>query len=80
MRLLATRGAVHAHDAIAVGLVDEVVLAADQRAWLEALAADVAASPRGAIAAVKQALESGDERAAFLRVWPSRQLPERLGS
>lgn len=80
MRLLATRGAVHAHDATTVGLVDEVVLAGDQRTWLEARAADVAGSPREAIAALKQAMDTGDERAAFLRVWPQRQLPERLGS
>ena len=32
------------------------------------------------LAEIKAALRDGDERAAFLRVWPHRQLPDRLGS
>ena len=35
---------------------------------------------RGAVAALKHALWTGDERSAFLHVWPDRQLPDRLGS
>ena len=33
-----------------------------------------------ALAAIKLASATGDERAAFLDIWPARQLPDRLGS
>ena len=57
------------------------IVAADaQLAWAEERAADMAGSDRGALAAIKLASATGDERAAFLDIWPARQLPDRLGS
>ena len=35
---------------------------------------------RRAIGEIKNVVADGDERAAFLRVWPHRRLPDRLGS
>ena len=80
LRMLATRARVGAEEAQALGLVDAVVPADAQRAWAEARAGELADSSRTAIAEIKAALRDGDERAAFLRVWPHRQLPDRLGS
>jgi hypothetical protein len=60
--------------------VEAVVPADEQLAWATALAEQLSGSDRYAIAEIKAALRSGDERAAFLRVWPHRQLPDRLGS
>ena len=80
LRLLGTRARVGAEEAQALGLVDAIVPVDAQRAWAEARAAELAESDRTAIAEIKAALRDGDERAAFLRVWPHRQLPDRLGS
>ena len=80
LRLLGTRARVGAEEAQAIGLVDAIVPVDAQRAWAEARAAELAESGRTAIAEIKAALRDGDERAAFLRVWPHRQLPDRLGS
>ncbi|MGA0121836.1 MAG: enoyl-CoA hydratase/isomerase family protein [Gaiellales bacterium] len=80
LELLATRARVTAEEAVRIGLVDAVVPAADQVAWCVARAEAMADSERAAIAALKQALWTGDERSAFLHVWPDRQLPDRLGS
>lgn len=80
LRLLATRARVGAEEALALGLVDAIVPVDAQRAWAEARAAELAGSGRDAVAAIKRALRHGDERAEFRRVWPSRSLPDRLGS
>jgi enoyl-CoA hydratase/carnithine racemase len=80
LRLLATRARVGAEEAERLGLVEAVVPADEQLAWATALAEQLSGSDRYAIAEIKAALRSGDERAAFLRVWPHRQLPDRLGS
>ena len=80
LRLLATRARVGAAEAERLGLVEAVVPADGQLAWATALAEQLSGSDRYAIAEIKAALRSGDERAAFLRVWPHRQLPDRLGS
>jgi enoyl-CoA hydratase/carnithine racemase len=80
LRLLATRARVGAEEAERLGLIEAIVPAPDQLGWAEALAEQMAGSDRHALAEIKAALRDGDERAAFLRVWPHRQLPDRLGS
>lgn len=80
LELLATRAQVGADEAARIGLADAVVPAADQLAWCLDRAAAMRGSDRGAVAALKHALWTGDERSAFLHVWPDRQLPDRLGS
>lgn len=80
LRLLGTRARVGAEEAQAIGLVDAIVPVEAQAAWAEARAAELVDSDRGALAAIKAALRDGDERAAFLGVWPHRRLPDRLGS
>lgn len=80
LRLLATRARVGAEEAARLGLIEAVVPAAEQLAWAVELAAQLADSDRSALAEIKSALRDGDERSAFLRVWPARQLPDRLGS
>ena len=80
LEYLATRARVGAEEALAAGLVDAIVAADAQLAWAEQRAADMAGSDRAALAAIKLASATGDERAAFLDIWPDRQLPDRLGS
>jgi enoyl-CoA hydratase len=80
LELLATRAQVAAEESVRIGLADAVVPAADQLAWCLARAEAMQGSARGAVAALKHALWTGDERSAFLHVWPDRQLPDRLGS
>ena len=80
LEYLATRAQVGADEALAAGLVDAIVAADQQLAWAEQRAADMAGSDRAALAAIKLASATGDERAAFLDIWPARQLPDRLGS
>lgn len=80
LRLLATRATVESHDAVVLGLADAVVPIGDQQDWLEEMATMLEGSSRGAVAAIKHAFATGDERSAFLRVWPDRELPERFGS
>ena len=80
LRLLATRARVGAEEAERLGLIEAIVPAAEQLSWAQALAEQLAGSDRYALAEIKQALRDGDERSAFLRVWPHRQLPDRLGS
>ncbi len=80
LMLMATRARVNAEDALTLGLCEAVVPAAEQLDWAVDLAAAMAQSDRAAISAIKQAISTGDERTAFLSVWPDRQLPDRLGS
>ncbi|MGI9117488.1 MAG: enoyl-CoA hydratase/isomerase family protein [Gaiellales bacterium] len=80
LRLLATRARVGAEEAERLGLIEAIVPTVEQLAWAEALAALLADSDRRAVAEIKNVLADGDERDAFLRVWPNRQLPDRLGS
>lgn len=80
LRLLSTRAAVGAEEAVRIGLADEAVAAAAQLGWCRERAEAMAGSGRGAVAALKHALWTGDERSAFLHVWPERSLPDRLGS
>jgi enoyl-CoA hydratase/carnithine racemase len=80
LEYLATRARVGADEALAAGLVNAIVAADAQLAWAEQRAADMAGSDRAALAAIKLASATGDERAAFLDIWPARQLPDRLGS
>jgi hypothetical protein len=80
LRLLATRARVGAEEAERLGLIEAIVPAAEQLAWATALAEQMRDSDRYALAEIKAALRDGDERSAFLRVWPHRQLPDRLGS
>ena len=68
LRLLATRARVGAAEAERLGLVEAVVPADGQLAWATALAEQLSGSDRYAVAEIKAALRSGDERAAFLRV------------
>lgn len=78
LRALATREAIGAEAALALGLADELVPARRQRARARELAELVAGSERGAITRAKAALRKGDreaERAAFLASWPERRLP-----
>ena len=80
LRLLATRARVGAEEAERLGLIEAIVPAAEQLAWATSLAEQMMDSDRYALAEIKAALRDGDERSAFLRVWPHRQLPDRLGS
>lgn len=80
LRLLATRAAVGAEEAVRIGLADEIVAGSAQLDWCRARAEAMAGADRGAVAALKHALWTGDERSAFLHVWPERSLPDRLGS
>ena len=80
LRLLATRARVGAEEAERIGLIEAIVPGAEQLAWATALAEQMQDSDRYALAEIKAALRDGDERSAFLRVWPHRQLPDRLGS
>ncbi len=80
LELLATRAQIGAEEAARIGLADAVVPAADQLTWCLARAEAMQGSARGAVSALKHALWTGDERSAFLHVWPDRQLPDRLGS
>lgn len=80
LRYLASRASVSADEAVTVGLADEVVAADEQVAWAVAAAEQLQGADRGAVAAIKHALATGDERSSFLHVWPDRRLPDRLGS
>ncbi|MEI8262016.1 MAG: TAXI family TRAP transporter solute-binding subunit, partial [Actinomycetes bacterium] len=80
LRLLATCARVGAEEGERLGLIEAIVPAAEQLAWATALAEQMLDSDRYALAEIKAALRDGDERSAFLRVWPHRQLPDRLGS
>lgn len=78
LEIAGLRSTIGADEALALGLADAIVPAADQAAWAEARAAALEGADRGALAAIKRALTDGDERTAFLEVWPHRRLPERL--
>jgi len=61
-----------------IDAAEAVEPAAEQAAWAAARAAELEGASRSALGAIKEALATGDESAAFLRVWPDRRLPERL--
>lgn len=78
LEIAGLRATIDAEEAVAEGLAEAIVPAAEQAAWAAERAAALEGASRGALGAIKEALATGDERAAFLRVWPERQLPERL--
>ena len=79
LEIAGLRSTIGAQEALALGLADAIVPAEAQEAWAEERAASLDGADRGALAAIKRALTDGDERTAFLEIWPQRQLPERLG-
>lgn len=78
LEIAGLRASIGAGEALALGLADAIVPAAAQATWAQERASALAGADRGALAAIKRALSSGDERTAFLEVWPHRRLPERL--
>jgi enoyl-CoA hydratase/carnithine racemase len=78
LRVIATREAIGAEAALALGLADEMVPGGRQRRRARELAELVAGSERGAVERAKAALREGGrdaEREAFLASWPERRLP-----
>ncbi len=78
LEIAGLRSSIGAEEALALGLADAVVPAAEQAGWTQERATHLGDADRGALAAIKRALRSGDERTAFLEIWPHRRLPKRL--
>ena len=78
LEIAALRSSIGAEQALGLGLADAIVPAAEQAGWAAERADALVGASRSALGAIKEALVTGDERAAFLRVWPERRLPERL--